>query len=299
MKKKLAHLLRDLALLRRYRARRGEHLPFRIRLPFERNRIRVDAHREWPGGYVFNEAGQMVYVPRPVDVMGGYRLLKPAVPPPMVGALCKPGDVFVDVGANVGSWTLAAARAVGPQGMVIAVEPVPHMADALRRSARANRLANVRVAEVALAEAGGTRPFSVESGNSGGSRLGLMDSDAEREFIAITVRTTSLDDLAREHGLTRMDVVKIDVEGFEADVLAGAGGSLGRFAPAIVMEAGHDDAGQRGRSHAILRKHGYEVVGVLLGEGLVDSTLDEYGARLGVFADYPVVDVLLMRGEKR
>lgn len=299
MKKKLAHLLRDLAVLRRYRAKRGERLPFSIRLPLVRNRIRVDAHQEWPGGYVFNEAGQLVYVPRPVDVMGGYRLLKPAVPPPLVGALCKPGDVFVDVGANVGSWTLAAARAVGPQGLVIAVEPVPHMADALRRSARANRLANVRVAEVALAEAGGTRPFSVEHGNSGGSRLGLMDNDAEREFSAITVRTAPLDEVAREHGLSRLDVVKIDVEGFESDVLAGAGGSLERFAPAIVMESGHDDARQRRRSHAMFREHGYEVVGVLLGEGLIDSTLGEYGARSGVFADYPVVDVLLMRGEKR
>jgi FkbM family methyltransferase len=299
MSKKLAHLLRDLALLRRYRARRGERLPFRIRLPFERNRIRVDAHQAWPGGYVFNEAGQLVYVPRPVDVMGGYRLLKPAVPPPLVGALCKPGDVFVDVGANIGSWTLAAARAVGPQGTVIAVEPLPHMAEALRRTARANRLAQVRVAELALAEAGGTRPFSVERGNSGGSRLGLMDNDPEREFSAITVRTAPLDEVAREHRLARMDVVKIDVEGFESDVLAGAGGCLERFSPAIVMEAGHDDVHRRERSHAILREHGYEVVGVLLGEGLVDATLADYGARSGVFADYPVVDVLLMRQEKR
>lgn len=299
MRKNLAELLRDLALLRRYRAKRGERLPFSIRLPFERNRIRAGAREEWPGGYVFNEAGQMVYVPRPVDVTGADRLLNPASPPPLVGVLCKPGDVLVDVGASIGNWTLAAARAVGPQGTVIAVEPLPQMAEALRRSARANRLAQVRVAEMALAEAGGTRPFSVEHRNSGGSRLGLMDNDAERQFSAITVRTAALDDVAREHRLSRLDVLKIDVEGFESDVLAGAGGCLERFAPAIVMEAGHDDARRRERSHAILFEHGYEVVGVLLGEGLVDATLEAYGARSGVFADYPVVDVLLMQRERR
>src|SRR5689334_9593405 len=211
MKARIDRLLKELALLRRYRAGRGARLPWRIRLPFVRDRIRKEAHADWPGGYVYNEAGQLVYVPRPVDMMGGYRLLKPAAPLPILGALCKPGDVFVDVGANIGSWTLEAARFVGPGGRIVAVEPVPHLAAALRKTMQANRLACVEVAEVALAEAGGTRPFSVERGNSGGSRFGMVDADGKREFETITVRTARLDDLVREHALERVDVVKIDV----------------------------------------------------------------------------------------
>jgi FkbM family methyltransferase len=293
--KKIERLLKDLTLLRRYRAARAAGFPWRIRLPLERNRIRVDAHRDWPGGYVFNEAGQLVYVPRPVDLMGGYRLLKPAAPLPIIGALCKPGDTFVDVGANIGNWTLEAARFVGPQGRVLAIEPVPHMAEALRKTARANRLGHVAVAEVALAETAGTRSFSVERGNTGGSRLGTMSGDVQ----GITVRTAPLDAVVEEQGLQRLDVLKIDVEGFEAEVLAGAAQSLARFRPAIYMECGQDDPAQRKRSHEVLARHGYGIVGVMLGEAMVEATLGEYAGRGGVFADYPLLDVLFMPAEAR
>jgi FkbM family methyltransferase len=298
MKKKIDRLVKELALLRRYRSARGERLPWSIRLPLVRNRIRKEAHADWPGGYVYNEAGQLVYVPQPVDMMGGYRLLKPAAPLPIIGALCKPGDVFVDVGANIGNWMLEAARCVGAQGRVLAVEPVPYLAEALRKTARANRLGCVTVAEVALAEAGGTRPFSVERGNSGGSRFGMVDDDGGREFSPITVRTVRLDDLVQEHALERLDVLKIDVEGFESDVLAGATASLARFRPAILMECGQDDDARREILRRILAGNGYEVVGVLLGGAVVEATLAEFGSRSGVFADYGILDVLLMPAHK-
>lgn len=253
------------------------------------------------GGYVYNEAGQLVYVPGAVGEVEGYRLLKPAAPLRILGALCKPGDVLVDGGAGLGQWTLEAARLVGPQGRVIAVEPVPHVASALRKSLRVNRLENVAVAELALAEAGGRRPFSVARGANRGSRFGMVERDGAREFSPIAVRTARLDDLAREHALQRLDVLRIDVEGFEPDVLAGAAETLARFAPAILLQCGSEEARRRQRSAELFERYRYEVVGVLQDGVLAEATLSDYASRRGAFADAAVVDVLLMRspGEER
>jgi len=235
-----------------------------------------------------------MYVPSPVDHSGGYRLLKPDAPSPFIDAICKPDDVFIDVGANVGNWTLAAARAVGKGGRVLAFEPVPRVAETLRKTVKANRLQQVKVFEMALAEASGTRPFSVESPNTGGSRLGAMSDDPSRFFEHIHVTTGKLDEVAHTEHLSRVDVIKIDVEGFEYAVLQGTQAVLNRFKPALILETGHENAQSRAGIERLLAPIGYGIVGVLVGHGLLEASWGDYSAQEGVFRELALADLLLM-----
>ncbi len=284
----------NLALIRRYRAARAERLPFRLRLPFIRDSIRHQAHDEWPGGYVFSESGDVFHVPKPVDIVGGHLLLKPVGRIPIIGAICQPGDVVVDVGANAGVWTLSAARAVGLGGRVLAFEPVPRVAESLRKTVRVNRLRQVKVFELALAEAAGTRAFSVERENTGGSRLDTMESRPGRTFYAITVKTALLDEIAAAENLQRLDLMKIDVEGFEHGVLIGSRKTLTRLMPVIYMETGHETDERRAGIAALLQELRYEIVGVMIGDGMIEAAWQDYERREGVFEAFPLTDVLLM-----
>src|SRR5262245_5606489 len=177
MARALAKLIRDLAWLRRYRARRAQRIPWWIRIPYLRDVLRHEALDHWPGGYVTRTDGRIVYVPEHVDVTAGHRLFKPATHIELIEPLCRPGDCVLDLGANVGDWTIAIAARVGPVGKVIAFEPVPYLAQTIAKTARVNRHSWVEVQQLALGATDGTTEFSVERGNSGGSRIGRVEGD--------------------------------------------------------------------------------------------------------------------------
>src|SRR6185503_18540977 len=102
----------------------------------------------------------------------------------------------------------------------------------------------------------GTRHFSVEHPNTGGSRLGAMRDDASRSFRQIDVTTAQLDEVAHAEQLSRVDVIKVDVEGFEYDVLRGAQAVLRRFKPALILETGHETAQHRAGIESLLSSMG-------------------------------------------
>jgi len=124
----------------------------------------------------------------------------------------KRGDVVLDLGANVGFYTLMAARLVGPGGLVIAMEPLPGNLRLLYAHLGLNGVANVSVLPYAVAEKGGVMAFEEAESNAMG-RLG--------EGGALEVRTVRLDDLFAGAGAPVPTVVKMDIEGAEADALAG------------------------------------------------------------------------------
>jgi len=164
-----------------------------------------------------------------------------------IAALVRPGMVIWDIGANAGFHTLAFARLAGPGGRVVAFEPLAENVQNLLQHVRLNRLTNTRVVQAALAARSGWTSFAIAELNSMGR---LTDQDT-----SYLVPVTSIDEfLAREPG-ARPDVLKIDVEGAEAAVLAGAAGLLSRFAPQILLAV--HGAKQSRQCREILLAHGY------------------------------------------
>lgn len=140
----------------------------------------------------------------------------------------RPGQSFIDVGANFGLFTVLASRRVGAAGKVLAFEPWAGSATHLRRNVEANRCANVAIHECALSDDVGTAKFSVHE-DCGRNSLGQLDTADSAE-----VEVRRLDELLP--GDARLDWMKIDVEGAEELVLRGAVETLRRCRPAIVFE---------------------------------------------------------------
>ena len=146
---------------------------------------------------------------------------------------------FIDVGANRGAVTIPVARS-RPTCTVVCVEPVNQMIAKLRDGLSLNpAIERVDVVHAFLAAPGADQP---PVPRLVGASWSLFDDATERtesEAIALStegaVRNT-LDDLVASLGLSRVDVVKVDVDGFELDVLRGARRTLRRFAPLLVME---------------------------------------------------------------
>jgi FkbM family methyltransferase len=142
------------------------------------------------------------------------------------------GQVFYDVGANVGFLTLVGARAVGQSGRVYSFEPLPDNVAALKHNVGLNRLSQVEIIEAAVADESGSSEFAI--GTSTTSRLASSHATTEnRHFL---VPTVSLDDAVTEMGFAPPDVVKIDVEGAESRVLRGMGSVISTFHPVILCE---------------------------------------------------------------
>lgn len=133
-------------------------------------------------------------------------------------AILRPGDVYIDVGANIGHLAIEAALIVGKTGSVTAFEAHPRTADFLRQNIQLNQLQNIRVAQVAVGANCGWVGFT-DSRSDDQNRV--TDSDTGK----IVVPLISLDALLPSESPT---FLKIDVEGFEKFVLLGASNLLER-----------------------------------------------------------------------
>ena len=127
------------------------------------------------------------------------------------------GGVFVDVGANVGTFALVMARQVGPTGKVVAIEPHPLTFARLSFNQSASKAAQVRLVQAAAGDKDGELMIESGGGNLGATHVvtGTASTDA------IKVPSLRLTRILGEAGVTQVDSLKIDVEGFEDRVLIG------------------------------------------------------------------------------
>ena len=173
--------------------------------------------------------------------------------------------VFVDVGAHIGYYSLKAASLVGPGGRVLAVEPNPETVRRLRANIRESGASEVVVEPVACSDSDGMLEFfAANEENAGASSLSKANAaQAGPVAHSYRVRARRLDDIVRESGVSRVDVMKIDVEGAELLVLKGAGDTLDRFHPVVAVELIEEQLKRMGTSSAdviaFFRTHGYAV----------------------------------------
>jgi FkbM family methyltransferase len=151
-----------------------------------------------------------------------------------VKAVLRPGDVYIDVGANYGAYALVIASLEGVR--VIAVEPQPHVAEALRQSVLANCFTNFEVIQAALAAEAGTAFLTVGVG-SGTASLRRERSVPNSYSVSVPLRT--LDSICTD--IARVACVKLDVEGGELEVLRGSKGVLTRDQPVVIFEVSRGD----------------------------------------------------------
>ena len=149
----------------------------------------------------------------------------------------KPGYVAIDVGANSGCHTLVMASAVGGSGKVVAFEPNPRMFNRLQANVKLNRLENVDLCPVALSDQSGIVTLHIPKDGDYNQGLGSIHSaNLEEASDQINVPKISLDDWVDEHYLSRIDLIKIDVEGHEMQVFKGAYQTLKKFKPILIFE---------------------------------------------------------------
>jgi len=146
----------------------------------------------------------------------------------------RPGDVFYDVGANTGFFTVIGARLVGSKGRVYAFEPVPENVAVVRRNLQFNGFEYAEVIPKAVS-------FSSEQGSliltrhPGGATL-ITDNPPPDAIGTVAIEMVALDDLVFNQKLPPPNFVKIDVEGAELDVLQGMERILRTYHPPLLFE---------------------------------------------------------------
>lgn len=145
--------------------------------------------------------------------------------------------VFIDVGANIGKYTMYLARKLGKVGKVISIEPEPSNFSVLKKNISLNKLDNVKAFNYACFSKNTSLDFFVEK--EGGGLHSIYKKD--HHLKKMTVKAKTLDQIVREAKVTRVDLIKIDTEGAELQVILGAKQILKKFKPAIVLESTEEE----------------------------------------------------------
>lgn len=179
-------------------------------------------------------------------------------------AFLRPGDVFVDVGANIGLFTLIAARFVGVSGRVYAFEPCTKAYLRLLANIELNKLNNVACYQLALSNT--NEPLDMTISLDGFDAWNSFTQPiAGTSFAIERVNCITWDTFAQQHGLVgRVTMMKIDVEGWESHVLLGGRETLSRLdAPILQVEFTDQAAQMAGSSCAelyhLLEEFGYKM----------------------------------------
>lgn len=141
----------------------------------------------------------------------------------------RPGGVALDIGANIGMFSVMMGR-LCDSASIFSFEPAQETYERLLRNLRRNALANVVAEHRAMGKQAGMVRLAVDPKSSALSRIALDHEAEERGRTFEVVPCTTVDDFCAERGIEALDFVKIDVEGAEPQVLAGAAGMLGRRA---------------------------------------------------------------------
>ncbi len=121
-----------------------------------------------------------------------------------------PGDIFVDVGANFGLFSAVAARKVGPTGRVVAIEPLPELVERLRFNLSLNDLTNCTIVSAAVGDRAGEAQLFLNQRSYSEASMRMTAGRTQTTVPVMTLQT-----IAEQAGIARIDSLKIDIEGYE------------------------------------------------------------------------------------
>lgn len=159
----------------------------------------------------------------------------------------KPGDTLIDVGANIGNFSLHAYRRIRPSGRVYSFEPLPETYETLQRNIQINRAQNIEAFKLALSDREGAFTMHVPSRNSSATLVHAQGS----------VATETLDGFCARHQLDNPRFIKVDIEGGELNFFRGGERILRESSPLILFESMHSAPAFLERS--FLRKIGFSL----------------------------------------
>jgi FkbM family methyltransferase len=193
------------------------------------------------------------------------------------------GGCFVDVGAHIGYFTLAAAKKVGPDGRVIALEPTPSSAAVLRRNVAMNGFeGRVSVIEAAASAVSGSGTL-VQSAST--PMWNTLEPDTLEDTVeGISVCTVTIDDVLRGEQWPPVHVLKLDVEGHEQSVLTGAKETLSRYPDLEIIFEASGTSAERFRvsfeTISYLNDRGFKFFFFESAGGVRAATIDDLAARM-------------------
>lgn len=207
------------------------------------------------GQVVVMLCGPLIGYRMKLDMRSGHRRYALGTYEPEVCALIQShlrrGETAIDIGANIGYFTLLMAHMVGPAGRVIAFEPVASVYAVLCENLRLNRCDQVHVECKAVADVEGQGAMQSDLSNP----LSFIGRLSERGDL--TVPLVNIDRYVETAGLERLDFVKIDVEGAEDRVIRGMTKTLKRLHPTVLLEI-HSNNNMESGALSLLHTAGYK-----------------------------------------
>lgn len=191
----------------------------------------------------------------------------------LITSLVRPGMTVLDVGANIGIYTVACAKLVGPEGRVYAFEPEPDTHELLSANLESNHVGNTVAVAAALSDREGEATLYRDRWNAGGHTL-LEDNITTQAGGSVQIEIRTLDGYFGGEDVVA-DFIKMDAQGFEGHVVRGGREFLQRGAPILLMEFWPEGLRNAGTDPERLLRElsdlGYHVVPQ---EGVADSRRD-------------------------
>ena len=167
---------------------------------------------------------------------------------PKLYALVNKGDIVLDVGTNVGETLLNFAKLIGMDGFVYGFEPDEINFANVQKNIELNEFGNVHVFNFGISDRRETlKLYRIDPHNLGMNRI-LSDAEAAEFDDFTTIETDTLDNVIEQNKISRVDVIKIDIEGYEMHALRGARAVLEKHKPRLFIEVGYSRLLKNGTS---------------------------------------------------
>lgn len=179
----------------------------------------------------------------------------------IISSKLKKGMTCLDIGANIGYYVLLESKCIGSQGKIIAIEPSPINFECLKKNLTSLNIENVQAYNIAAGEKDGITNFLIYEG-AGNSCMVIPNGEKPKwpgDIITVPIRR--IDSFLEEEGITKIDFLRMDVEGYEKRIIEGLKDTIQKSKPIIYLELHQYIVGQDNTAKMLqeLKNEGYEI----------------------------------------